>query len=606
MRSLAYLISSLFLSLLLIGCASTVTPGPDVTVLPFTSTPQPSTSTIAPPTPQKSTPTESIPDTATPTPLPPTNTPTPEPPTSTPTPPPPTGIIIHDAAVRNGPGEAFPVVAEIAQGQEVIILSADPSGQWLRLQLGGPDQSWIKKSDIGIVEGEFLTLPVEAQLPTPPPPTPTPVDVVKLYESVITLPTYPWKDFLTPAVDPVSGWDYQQFDGDAYRAAAPAPAPQNYRLLNLENRWLLVNAMPELGGRVYQLIFKPTGSNELYQNQVIKPSPWGPGPQGNGWLAAGGIEWGLPVPEHGYATSEPWGYITLPGTGSQAITLFDKHQNNVHLSVNLALEPDSAAVVMDFSLSNESQRDIPVSFWLNAMTAPGPANTVGPELRFLYPGTKAIMHSTGDDNLPQPGEVFDWPIYQGRDLSRLGNWNHWLGFFIYPQAQQNWAAIYDSSVDEGLVRVFPRNEMPGLKAFGFGWQNPISPQNYTDDGSAYVEMHGGITPTFDQNLTMSPGQKHHWQEVWYPVAGIGGVTQADETGAVHLSNENDGMHLRMFVTRPISGELTIKDASGQTYTYQVRFTPDKPGDILLPTVQLPLSFQLQTDDEFAWHMMGLW
>ena len=50
--------------------------------------------------------------------------------------------------------------------------------------------------------------------------------------------------------------------------------------------------LPELGGRVYQLIYKTTGNNELYQNPVIKPTHWGPlKREENWWLAVGGIEW---------------------------------------------------------------------------------------------------------------------------------------------------------------------------------------------------------------------------------------------------------------------------------------------------------------------------
>jgi len=516
------------------------------------------------------------------------------------------GSITHEAIIRNGPAETFAAIAKIAQGQKVVVLATDETGEWLKIEIPGFEQSWIKRQEIRLDNGQTASIPVAEDIPTPQP-TPTPGDTVKMYESAISIPTYPWQEFLTPTVDPVTGWDYKQFDAQAYKAEQRSPAPHDYKLVVLENRWLKVNVMPELGGRFYQFIFKPTGSNELYQNPVIKPSPWGPGPQGNGWLAAGGIEWGLPVPEHGYATSEPWGYITLPGTERQSVTVFDKHQNNVHLSVDVTLQPDTAAAFLAFDLKNRSNRTIPTSFWLNAMVAPGPDNTVGPELRFIYPGNKAIMHSTGDDNLPKPNEVFDWPIYQGRDLSRLGNWNHWLGFFMFPQARDDWAAVYDSAADEGLVRIFPHTQMTGLKAFGFGWQNPISPTEYTDDNSAYVEMHGGITATFDKNMPMSPGTSLQWQEIWYPVAGIGGITQADAFGAVHLDHKGDGIHLRIFTIMPVQGDLVVSDKTGKSSTYNVKITPDKPIDITLPNdLQLPLSFSLQTSDGATWQMEWLW
>ncbi len=543
--------------------------------------------------------------TATPTFTPiPTDTPSPTPtltPTDTPTPsptPPPLGRVRSDANLRAGPGAAYPVVGFIPAGQEVALMAVDPSGAWFRVDAGDGGQSWIAGSLIEPPAG--LSLPVAADIPTPPP-TPTPGDVVRLYESEVTLPTYPWRNFLTPAYDETTGWTYNRFDRNAYQSSQPQPSPQTYRLVNLENRWLRVNAMPDLGGRIYQFIFKPTGSNEFYQNTVIKPSPWGPEEAGTGWLAVGGMEWGLPVPEHGYAWGDPWGQITLPGEGTQGVTLFDSHQDAAHLSVTLSLQPDTSALQLHFELENLSDRAIPISFWLDAMLAPGPANTVGPDLRFFYPMHQATVHSTGDPALPPPGGVFDWPVYQGRDLSRLGNWNQWLGFFAHPRAQADWAAVVDLASDEGVVRVFPSNMTPGLKGFGFGWNQPIPPENYTDDGSAYVEMQGGVTPTYDDRLTLQPGDLYAWDEVWYPVVGLRGVSQADATGAAHLLQEGDGLHLRVVSVRPLSGEITITDAAGQALTQTVSLAPNAPADIPLPGFQAPIAFRL-AGSERVWEM----
>jgi hypothetical protein len=69
---------------------------------------------------------------------------------------------------------------------------------------------------------------------------------------------------------------------------------RDFTLIVLENDYLRLSLLPELGGRIYQAVFKPTGHNIFYQNPVLKPSPWGP-PEMGWWLAAGGMEWGLPV-----------------------------------------------------------------------------------------------------------------------------------------------------------------------------------------------------------------------------------------------------------------------------------------------------------------------
>ena len=180
-------------------------------------------------------------------------------------------------------------------------------------------------------------------------------------------------------------------------------------------------------------------------------------------------------------------------------------------------------------------------------------------------------------------------MYNGRDVSRLGTWRHWLGFFAYPQAQADWAAVYDASVDEGVVRIFPRQQTPGLKGFGLG---DIWPGNYTDDDSSYVELQGGIAPTFRDAVPFAPGDSRQWRETWYPVAGIGGVTAADANGAVHFTRENDGLRLRLFSVKTRCGVVIIRNAQGEILRQSVTIDPAHPFDILLPTDQTPISLQV--------------
>ncbi|MEZ4831074.1 MAG: hypothetical protein R2873_03560 [Caldilineaceae bacterium] len=104
------------------------------------------------------------------------------------------------------------------------------------------------------------------------------------------------------------------------------------------------------------------------------------------------------------------------------------------------------------------------------------------------------VHSTEDSRLPAPGDAFTWPIYNNVDYSRLGNWTTYLGFFERPTAHGPFAAVYDHAADAGIVRIFPPQVTRGSKAFGLGWQSPLPSDLYTDDGSSYVELHGGLAP----------------------------------------------------------------------------------------------------------------
>ena len=148
----------------------------------------------------------------------------------------------------------------------------------------------------------------------------------------ITLPTYPYAAHLSQITDPnVGDYPVTVLDRAAYEASNPQPVPTKHRLIVMENRYLRLGILPDLGGRIYEATFKPTGNNEFYSNPVVKPTQWGPpnppSPAGaNWWLGTGGLGWDFPVEEHGYEFGTPWGFdhVTLPN-GGVMLTLFTRH-----------------------------------------------------------------------------------------------------------------------------------------------------------------------------------------------------------------------------------------------------------------------------------------
>lgn len=363
-----------------------------------------------------------------------------------------------------------------------------------------------------------------------------------IYTTTVTLATYPYADCLLLPKIGVASVPYQALNWECLAAAGP-PVSQTYRLLVLSNDYLTATVLPELGGRVYELIFKPTGHNELYRNPVLKPTRWGPLEQG-WWLAAGGLEWGFPTDEHGYEWGVPWRYQVIRGTAGVTLTLRDSDAvNRPTVAVTLHLPADEAALVVRPQIRNTTAAAVDVKYWTDAMLAPGAANSPTADLHFLFPGEQVLVHSTGDADLPQAGELMGWPIHGGRDYSRLGNWNRWLGFFEAPQAHGPYTGVYDTAADEGVLRVFPATVARGSKSFAVGWKDPLPSGWWTDGGSGYVELHGGLAPTFWDAVTLSAGQVISWTEVWYPLAGLGGVSAAGEKAALRLEREGDTLAL---------------------------------------------------------------
>lgn len=343
---------------------------------------------------------------------------------------------------------------------------------------------------------------------------------------------------------------------------------RTYEILVLENEWLKVWLLPQVGGRIYEIFDKSSGRGLLYRNYVLKPTNWGHPDQG-WWLAAGGIEWGLPVDEHGYEWGIPWSYEIITGTSGITVTLRDSTApDRLRAAVSVFLPNERAVLIIQPRIENDRNFALNFKWWINAMLTPGGMNNVGTaqyqadqNVRFIYPIDQVTIHSTGDDSLPGPNYPtaptvsMPWPVYNGRDLSYLRNWRQFLGFFARPAAQSDFAAVYnvnssDPNNKDGMVRIFPHQVATGLKGFGVGWTNPLPWEQWGDLPLYYVEMHGGLAPTFWDSVTLAAHSAIEWAETWYPVAGLNGLTTGTAEAALNLEQTGSQLTVGLHTTRP--------------------------------------------------------
>jgi|GEM_PF-1094539 len=405
--------------------------------------------------------------------------------------------------------------------------------------------------------------------------------------TTITIPTHPVDQALSYLVNPTYNIPYARLDRSQYDGGKLVN--RTFNLIVLENDYLKLSVMPELGGRIYQAFFKPTGHNIFYQNPVLKPSPWGP-PEMGWWLAAGGMEWGLPVEEHGYEWGIPWSYKVTDLADGAMVEVWDSTApDRLRAKVAITLPDDAAYFQVAPTLENPTNQPIDYKFWLNAMLAPGSANQVSPYLRIIMPTNEVTVHSTGDRRLPGAWSAAGWPVHNSVDWSLLGNWREWYGFFQRPRAAGDFQAIYDEAYDEGVVRTYDSRIVQGAKFFAFGsGTKAISPDLYTDGNSSYVEMHGGVAPTFADTRRLEAHASLSWQERWYPVAGLGSLTWANDRLALRLEDSADQTRLRLAVTRatPEARILLLRRTSNEVL-YDARATLQPGQPFASPWLTLP-------------------
>ena len=430
--------------------------------------------------------------------------------------------------------------------------------------------------------------PTPAQATATPMPAPTAqpsattVPGVRVYETQVTLSAYPYEPYLREKADSRYNWRVVWLDRSAYEASNPQPEPRTFKAIVLENAYLRLTFLPELGGRLYQCIFKPTGQKVFYQNEVLKPSYWGPLDRAeNWWLAAGGMEWALPVHEHGYEWGLPWTYRIESKSSEASIILQDSTADDrLRAQIRVTLPVGRAYFVVQPTVINPTAQPVALQFWLNAQLSLGSRST-SPNTEFIYPTEQMIVHSTGDSALPGERQAMPWPIADGRDFSRYGNWRNWLGVFV-PEVKVSYTGAYNHDTDLGIARIFPPEVARGLKLFGFG-AGFAARAEYTDDGSEYFELWAGPCRTFwpEDEVTVGAGQSLGWSEVWLPFNAIGGLDAASADVVARAEVQDSQVRLGLAASRDQRALLDIQ-WNGQTLHQEtVQLDPEKPVALLV-------------------------
>lgn len=407
------------------------------------------------------------------------------------------------------------------------------------------------------VAAEFKTATqAVAQLPiaeTTPTPTGSQRTVssgeVSVYEGNLTLPTYDYKSAFLPTTRDDVIWPEPRLDHDR----VGAPTPQTYRTLVLENDFVRLTLLPELGGRIYRWEDKVSGRDILYHNSVVKPTRWG---VRGWWLALGGIEWGFPLPDHGLYEYKPWRAETIAESRSAGVRLYQNGPDGLAVIITVSLNADTRFFAVTSELTNNGNEPLSTHFWQNAMLAPNGNNQVHPETRLIWPTDELIVHgSMGNQHLPMGGTV-TWPAGSGVDLSKLSTWPQHLSFFGLGMPRQGAIGLADPEGELAVIRSFPQRLVPGIKAFyGAG----LDPALWTDDSGRYVELWGGPAKHFNTPISLAAGQTLRWTEQWYTVPGLGEFVTANAHAALALQSNHSNTELRLASTgaSSVQGGVTL-------------------------------------------------
>jgi len=331
----------------------------------------------------------------------------------------------------------------------------------------------------------------------------------RVWEAALSIPTYE----LGPPNPYPALLDWQR---RKWRPVYPYPFLDNlsntktsksWKAVYLENEYLRVSVLPELGGHIYEIFDKTTKRDVLYSNPVMKYAMVAL----RGAWVSGGIEWNFPD-GHTLTTVSSIDYVIRTELdGSAAVAVGDTERvQGMQWEVIIRLRPGQRSVETEVTLNN--RRDVPGRYWFWS-TAGAPA---APDMRFVYPMREAYPHAFWP--------VFSFPKEKGVDVSKFSDVPNFLSLFARNSTRDYFGVYYDKS-DWGIVHVADHREMPGKKTWTWGTDDngDIWVDKLTDGGGQYVEFQGGRFETQMEHQFIAPHRVEHFVEHWFPVNNLGGA-----------------------------------------------------------------------------------
>ncbi|MFN2117707.1 MAG: DUF5107 domain-containing protein, partial [Candidatus Promineifilaceae bacterium] len=314
------------------------------------------------------------------------------------------------------------------------------------------------------------------------------VDRVKCWSEKVTIPTYrigePDKNpmFLEKRV-------YQGSSGVVY----PLPMidriydekyEREYTAVFLENRYLKLMVLPEIGGRLQLALDKTNDYYFVYYNRVIKPALVGlAGP----WIS-GGIEFNWPQ-HHRPTTFSPVDWrIKENADGSKTIWCAEIepmfHTKGMH---GFTLHPGRAYFEVNVQLYNRTTVPQTFLWWAN------PAVSVNDDYQSIFPpDVHAVMDHGKRDVSDFPiatGTYYKVDYAPGTDISLYKNIPVPTSYMVY-HSDYDFVGCYDHGKQAGMMHVANHHEVPGKKQwtwgcgdFGQSWDRQL-----TDEDGPYIEL----------------------------------------------------------------------------------------------------------------------
>lgn len=386
---------------------------------------------------------------------------------------------------------------------------------------------------------------------------------VKAWTEQVTIPTYkvgaPEKNpmFLEKRV-------YQGSSGVVYPHAviekiADEKEDVTYTAVYLENEYLLIMVLPEIGGRIQRAYDKVQKRDFVYYNQVIKPALVGlAGP----WIS-GGIEFNWPQ-HHRPSTFSPVDHtIEEHEDGSKTVWVNETElMFRTKGMAGFTLYPGKAYLEIKGRLFNRSPFSQTFLWWAN------PAVKVNEHYQSVFPPDVYAVFDHGKRDVSDfpiaTGTYYKVDYAPGTDISRYSTIPVPTSYMAI-RSGYDFIGCYEHDTQAGMLHVADHHLSPGKKQwtwgngdFGFAWD-----RNLTDEDGPYIELMTGVFTDNQPDFSwLQPNEVKSFEQYFMPYSLVGAVKNATKEAMLNIEHNANSITLKAYTT------AIYEDAAVKLYNHE--------------------------------------
>ena len=401
--------------------------------------------------------------------------------------------------------------------------------------------------------------------------------MVKAWKEKVVIPTY---EVGTAEKNPIflEKRVYQGSSGVVYpypviESISDEKTDHEYEAVFIENEYIKVMILPELGGRVQMAYDKIKGRHFVYYNQVIKPALVGlAGP----WIS-GGIEFNWP--QHHRPSTFMGVDCKIEEYEDGSVTVWVNEMERMFHQrgqAGFTLRPGCAYLEIKGVLCNRSE--IPQTFlwWAN------PAVAVNDHYQTVFPPDINAVFDHGKRAVSSfpiaTGTYYKMDYSAGVDISNYKN-IYVPTSYMGVNSRFNFEGGYENDSRAGMLHVANHHISPGKKQwtwgngdFGRAWD-----RNLTDEDGPYIEVMAGVYTENQPDFTwLQPYEEKAFVQYFLPYRELGVVKNASKDLLLNIDPlPNARVEFKIFATSRQDVRIVLRSDEGEViYEKECTVSPE--------------------------------